>query len=171
MSEQDENERNMVEEVEIQQNGPRSPEIQAGSQEEQIQRLAEKVQVLTELFEAVLPVVAKLAAQENEQEGKIETPEPAIRKSWDQRKGTPTFSEFAGSLAFDSPEHLGRERFRKRDSIFEEAERLEKAAKQPTFRRNVPNGNFVKEQLLKIIFKNIKLQSFVKILKNNLLRI
>jgi hypothetical protein len=83
-------------------------------------------------------VVAKFAAKEEEQEGKIETPEPSTRKPWDQRKGTPTFSDFAESLAFDSPEHLGRERYKRRDSIFEEAERLEKAAKQPTFRRNVP---------------------------------
>jgi hypothetical protein len=43
MSQQDENERNVVEEFETLENHPISPENQGGSQEEQLQRLAEKV--------------------------------------------------------------------------------------------------------------------------------
>jgi hypothetical protein len=115
-----------------------SPVLQTESQEEKVERLAQTVEGLLEMFQGIMPLVTKLATKESEIEAKMGTPESVERKPWERRRPSPTFTEFAGSLAYDSPEMFPRDRVKRRETIFDESDKLERSAKQPTFRKNVP---------------------------------
>jgi hypothetical protein len=91
-----------------------------------------------EMMEQILPVVGRLSMASPSSEVKNETPEPSLKKPWERRRNSPTFTEFAGSLAFESPETANKEKAKRRETIFEESLRLEKSAKYPTFRKAVP---------------------------------
>ncbi len=101
-----------------------SPVLHTESHDMKVERLAHTVESLLEMFQGILPVITKLAEKENEAELKIESSASVERKPWDRGRPSPTFTDFAGSLAYESPEVLLRDRPKRRETIFDESEKL-----------------------------------------------
>lgn len=91
-----------------------TPENQAEIQGLKFQMLADSVQQLSEMVEGILPVIARLVTSEKEQREKSATPEGSNKMPWDKRRPSPTFTEYAGSLAFESPELHTKDRAKRR---------------------------------------------------------
>jgi hypothetical protein len=107
--------------------------------EQKLQNLAVKMNQIADAMLRIIPVVEKLNQRDREaEERKLVVTPNGERKRWNQRRRQdPTFTEFAGPLAFSTPETPDT-MLKRRETIFEEAGTLEKSAKVPTFRRNVP---------------------------------
>ncbi len=65
----------------------------------------------------------------------VETPK---KNPWEQRSRNSTFTEVAGCLAFSSAESSPSEDLRRRQSIFDEANALERHAQAPSYRKTIP---------------------------------
>jgi hypothetical protein len=59
------------------------------------------------------------------------------RPPWDQRGRDPTFTEAAGSMVFSSKESSPKD-FKRRETIFNQADIIERNTQAPSYRKNIP---------------------------------
>jgi hypothetical protein len=107
--------------------------------ENELQILSAKVDNLSSMMEQFFPLLQSLSLQQISEKRKpqkfkpIETPK---KVPWDQRGRDPTFTEVAGSMVFSSQESSPKD-FKRRETIFNQAEIIERNAQAPSYRKNI----------------------------------
>ena len=109
------------------------------SSNEEVQALSEQVKYFSSIMERFLPLLERLDLQETNQKKKGKKPRAAEtpkRYPWDRTRD-PTFTEIAGSMAYSSKDSSPKD-FKRRETIFDQAENIEDRAQAPSYRKTIP---------------------------------
>jgi hypothetical protein len=115
-------------------------EEESESSETEFSILSAKVDNLAGMMEQFFPLLESLRLQQTNEKKKLrkntntETPK---KLPWDQRGRDPTFTEMAGSMVFSSKESSPKD-FKRRETIFNQADIIERNAQAPSYRKNIP---------------------------------
>jgi hypothetical protein len=100
--------------------------------ESEFEVLTAKVDNLAAMMEQFFPLLQSLTLQkpnEKKKSQKFKSPETPKKYPWER---DPTFTELAGSMAY-SPKD-----FKRRETIFDQAENIENHAQAPSYRKTIP---------------------------------
>jgi hypothetical protein len=109
------------------------------SSETKVQALSQQVRYFSSIMERFLPLLERLDLQETSEKKKGKKPRAAEtpkKYPWDRTRD-PTFTEVAGSMAYSSKDSSPKD-FKRRNTIFDQAEDIEDRAQAPSYRKTIP---------------------------------
>ena len=110
------------------------------SSETEFDILSAKVDNLASMMVQFFPLLESLSLQKTNEKKKLQKFKPTEtpkKLPWDQRGRDPTFTEMAGSMVFSSKDSSPKD-FKRRETIFNQADVIERNAQAPSYRKNIP---------------------------------
>jgi hypothetical protein len=115
-------------------------EEESENSESEFDRLSAKVNNMSTMMEQYFPLLQSLSLQkpnEKKKSQKFKSSETPKKLPWDQRSRDPTFTELAGSMVYSSKDSSLKD-FKRRETIFDQAENIEDHAQAPSYRKTIP---------------------------------
>jgi hypothetical protein len=115
-------------------------EAESENSETEFDILSAKVDNLASMMVQFFPLLESLSLQKTNEKRKFQKSKPTEtpkKLPWEQRERDPTFTEMAGSMVFSSKESSPKD-FKRRETIFNQAEIIERNAQAPSYRKNIP---------------------------------
>jgi hypothetical protein len=106
----------------------------------EFQILSAKVDNLATMMEQFFPLLEGLQIKqtnEKKKSQKFKPTETPKKLPWEQKYKDPTFTELAGSMIYSSKDSSPKE-YKRRDTIFNEADLLEGNTQAPSYRKTIP---------------------------------
>ncbi len=115
-------------------------EVSSESSETKFQILSAKVDNLASMMGQFFPLLEGLNLQQTSEKKKSQKFKSNVtpkKMPWDQRTKDPTFTELAGSMVYSSKDSSPKE-YKRRETIFNEAEIMERNTQVPSYRKTIP---------------------------------